>query len=328
MTPDYHVCAEGRDITAAIRDRLLSLVVTDYSGLKADEVTIRLDDRDARIELPRRGVELAISLGTVADGLTEMGTFTVVGLSAAGPRRTLTISAKSADLTGAIRAPRTASWTDVTLNDIHDTIGPRYGLKTPTHVSVKDHHYDHVAQTAESDLNLLTRLARDLGCVLKLVENNLAIVPIGWQETSSGTEFEVVEIAAQMASSWSWRIGERTEYAAVRAWWQDLAAAERKPEIAGTGAPEYEIRHTYATRDAALRAAHAKLEELTRAKTELAVQLARPMLDLSAERPVRITGFRDGVDCRWTVERAEHRLEGGGLATRLDLRPPTRGVMT
>lgn len=48
MRPAFTIRANGRDITAAIRDRLLSISVKDEAGLKSDSVTLRLDDRPLR----------------------------------------------------------------------------------------------------------------------------------------------------------------------------------------------------------------------------------------------------------------------------------------
>ena len=54
MTPAYRVTVDGRDISDAVRERLVSLEVADRSGLIADTLTLRLDDSDGLLALPRR----------------------------------------------------------------------------------------------------------------------------------------------------------------------------------------------------------------------------------------------------------------------------------
>ena len=56
MTPDFRIRADREDKTAVIKDRLLSLRLTDEAELKADDVELVLDDRDGAIALPRTGV--------------------------------------------------------------------------------------------------------------------------------------------------------------------------------------------------------------------------------------------------------------------------------
>ncbi|MDF1583908.1 MAG: hypothetical protein P1P78_11420 [Methyloprofundus sp.] len=63
MTPAYKILANQNDITAAIRDRLISLNITDEAGMQSDSITIVLDDRDNIIELPNKGAQLDVFIG-------------------------------------------------------------------------------------------------------------------------------------------------------------------------------------------------------------------------------------------------------------------------
>lgn len=209
MRPDFEIRADGTDVTAAIADRLVSLHVSDEAGWTADECILRLDDRDGTIAIPRRGATLSVSLGYVETGLTWLGDFVVEGVAGTGPLQEMTVTAKSADLTGAIRAPRTEGWTDVTLGAIVAAIAGRHGLQAAVAQDLAGHHYDHVAQTAESDLNLLTRLARDLGAVAKVAAGRLALAPEGEAVSTSGQPLPPVPLARGAFQSWRWRLGER-----------------------------------------------------------------------------------------------------------------------
>ena len=64
MTTAFHIVVDGhQDVTAAVRERLLSLRVSSEVGYRSDAVETRLDDRGGRIEQPRRGAELRVEMG-------------------------------------------------------------------------------------------------------------------------------------------------------------------------------------------------------------------------------------------------------------------------
>lgn len=46
MTPDFNLWVEGQMITGLIRNRLVSIRITDEAGITSDTVEVCLDDRD------------------------------------------------------------------------------------------------------------------------------------------------------------------------------------------------------------------------------------------------------------------------------------------
>ena len=69
MRAIFQIIANAQDMTDLLKDRLISLQLTDQAGLQSDECEIRLDDRDDRIAFPRKGAQLRISLGWEGQGL-------------------------------------------------------------------------------------------------------------------------------------------------------------------------------------------------------------------------------------------------------------------
>ncbi|QVM87412.1 hypothetical protein I0D68_20035 [Pseudomonas lalucatii] len=59
--PLCRVLVDGRDITASISARLVSLTLTDNRGLEADQLDIQLSDHDGLLAIParRRGAPVA-----------------------------------------------------------------------------------------------------------------------------------------------------------------------------------------------------------------------------------------------------------------------------
>ncbi len=73
MTPAFRIVVDGDDRTAVIADRLISILVMDEDGTKADRVEIELDNRDGKIAFPAAEARLEVSLGFKGQPLALMG---------------------------------------------------------------------------------------------------------------------------------------------------------------------------------------------------------------------------------------------------------------
>ncbi len=162
----YQIIADGTDVTRKFQDRLISLTIVDEAGQKSDTAEIKIDDRDHLVALPETGARLKIALGFVGQ-LVEIGTYVVDDISGEITPATMTISAKAANMLGGIRARKTRSWQKKTVGDIVKKIAGEHGLKPVVSNSLKSHFHAYQAQTSESDLNFLTRLAKGLDAVAK-----------------------------------------------------------------------------------------------------------------------------------------------------------------
>lgn len=325
MRPVWKVVVDGRqDATAAIRDRFLSLRVTDEAGRESDAFELRLDDRGSAIELPRRGARLEVSLGYEDRGATVTGTYTVDEIAVAAPPQTLVVRARAADMRGGLKAQKTRSWDEVTLGALVGRIAADHGLEARVGSSLRTVRIPHLDQTEESDLHLLTRLARDYDAVAKPAGGYLLFVP-RWQDASAtGKPMPSVAVRPGDTSSWSVTIADRPKYNSVRAHWHDAASGERKAETAGSDDPAFTLRRTYPTAAEARQAARSMLARLAGGTHRLILDLAPGQPAVAAEGELRLAGFRDGVDGPWTCQRAVHTLDSRGYRTRAEgaTRPP------
>ncbi|MEE9358423.1 hypothetical protein [Candidatus Vondammii sp. HM_W22] len=160
MTPAYRIIADQQDITAIIRDRLISLHVTDKTGLVSDTAETTLDDRNSAIEIPRTGALLEIYMGYQETGLYRMGSYTVDEVELTGLPNTMRIRAKAADMRQSLKSCKLRSWDDITLGDLVATIAAEHGLIPRVGEFLDAIHIPHLDQTYESDMHLLTRLAK------------------------------------------------------------------------------------------------------------------------------------------------------------------------
>lgn len=174
--------------------RLLELTLSESRGEEADEVNIRLHDHDGRLALPCRGVALQMAIGWRSGGLFDKGSFLVDDVEHSGPPDIITIRARSADLTGAIRGRRERSWHDTTLGEVLGTIAGEHSLRPAIAAELAGMAIAHLDQANESDINRLTRLRKRFDAVATVKAGTLIFAPIGAGQTASGQPLPGVSI--------------------------------------------------------------------------------------------------------------------------------------
>ena len=342
MTPAFRIVVDGhQDVTAAIRERLLSLRVSDEEGYKSDTVEIRIDDRGlpgrtgGTVELPRRGAVLTVELGYSAGGRLAglekdsgrvlMGRYTVDEVELSGPPATLTIRAKAADMRAALKQRRTRSWHQVLLGDLIETIARQYGLDARVAKELAKIVLPHVDQTDESDLHLLTRLAEQYDAAARPGNGRLVFARRGAAMSATAGPLAAVRIAREQTSDYRVTLADRPGYRSVRAYWYDTAAGRRVEVTAGEGEPVYALRDDHTDEATARAAAQARLDALGRGAGTLSLTLKPGVPIVSAESPLTLSGFRNGVDGRWIATRVSHEISGGGYSSRVEAETPTSG---
>ncbi|AMO55613.1 contractile injection system protein, VgrG/Pvc8 family [Endozoicomonas montiporae] len=316
MQPVFTLEADRQDITNAIKDRLISLSVTDESGIQSDTLEIKLDDRDRSVRLPRTGAELFLHLGYRNDKLSPMGLFIVDELNMEGPPDTLTIRARAADFRQSLKSQNTRSWENVTLDDLTRTIAGNHQLEPVIAETLKDKTIAHIDQTEESDLHFLTRLARQYDAVSTIKEGRLLFVPKGQGRTASGKDLPAISLTPEQLTRYRFTMTDRGKYTAVIAHWHNSATAQRVPVRVGEPdtKPVYTLRGQHPDEEAAKVAARSKLDSLQRGTQTASLTLpGNP--SLRVEGKLTLTGFRNGVDGEWVINQVTHKLGRSGFVT-------------
>lgn len=323
MVPVFRISADGTEITQLIRDRLLSLTITDDAGEDSDTLDIVLDDRDGVIELPRKGVELDVWLG-YGDGLS-MGMFVVDELELSFPPATLRITARAANFSNSdtaknrrvtLREQKTRDWHETTLGKVLETIAGEHGFEPRITSELAAVPLAHIDQIDESDLNLLTRLARENDAIAKPAAGRLLFLPRTQVRNADGRQPDPVTLTPGDLTSWRIVMPDRSRYGSVIAHYHDVESASLTEVKAGEGEPVFRIKRSFPDEASATRAAQAKLGTFQRGAIELNAELPGNPL-LAAGTPVILAGFRGGVDRTYTANRAEHVLSDGGYACRV-----------
>lgn len=315
--PAFRVVIDGQhDVTEAIRERLLSLAVSDRAGWESDTCRIRVDDTGGSIELPRRGAELAVSMG-YEGGLRPMGRFTCDEVTASGPPAEIAVTARAADFRDTLKAQRTRSWDDTSLGAIASSIAREHGLREAVEGSLAAVAVPHLDQHGESDIAFVSRLAEERGGTATVAAGRLLVTPAGGGTSASGSALAPIAIALDGVTRYRAVLADRPRYGSVDAEWHSAAKGRRMTERAGSGTPTYRLPWLYAGPEDARQAARAKLDSLTRATATLRLEMPGDSRILSGT-PLTLDGFRAGLPRTWTSTRVEHVLDRRGYTTRAD----------
>ena len=257
VRPSFRLISNGVDVTARVRDRLLSLRFHDEAETRSDRLTVKLDARKktgAHVEFPEIGSTLKLSLGYEETGVTYLGSFKVDEIEYSSPPDMLTIKAKAADMTGPFRTSTNRSWHNTTLGEIVSTIATENGytlLVDPALGAVKIGHED---QTAESPMAFATRLAARHDGVVKPVNGALVLAAKGQAKTASGQSLPEFHVRPEKLAAWRYARRARTDAGTseegvgaveAEAWSVDEAAPQLSRSGDG-GAPQ---RQTYRLAD-------------------------------------------------------------------------------
>ncbi|WP_394203855.1 phage late control D family protein, partial [Marinagarivorans algicola] len=204
----FKVEAGGKDITRVIAQNLEVLRVTDKAGTQSDALAIVLA-AERSIALPPAGVALNVSLG-FGEVLRPKGRFVVGGISESGWPRKITIEASAASLNSdkgeaVMQSQKTRAWEAISLSDIVQKIAAEHGLVPKVSAEFAAVIFDHLDQTAESDLNFLRRLAIARGAIMKPANGFLLFVTEGVGKSASGVALPVVSLSAAQCSAYSYK---------------------------------------------------------------------------------------------------------------------------
>lgn len=317
--PTYRVTVDGQNITSILASRLSSLTLTDEAGVQSDTVEITLTDHLPlqRLEIPPTGAEIEVALG-YQFGAKDMGLFIADSVEVDGPpdlmriRGTASVHGTTTGGKTAITEQKTRSWpAGTTIATLVQTIAGEHSLEPAVSESLTSIALPHVDQIDESDINLLTRIAREYDAIAKPGGGKLVMAKRGESLTVAGEAMPTITLRPKQVTRWRLRQSLREPAGKVIAIWHDPDAAEDVEVTAGDGEPIRRLRQRFPTREAAQAAANAEFRRAKRAGTQVQVDLPGDP-DLVAEARLVLAGFRPGVNGEWLITRVRHQLGGGG----------------
>lgn len=313
-SPDFVLTVNGQDITSRVNPRLISLTLNEGREGQADTLEIRLTDHDGQMAIPSVDALVALRLGWHGQALVDKGSFNVDEVEHSGSPDELTIKCSSANLKREMRQRAERSWHGTTVGAVVQDMATHNGLQAHVDPALAARAVQHLDQTNESDVHLLTRLAEQHDAVATVKNGQLLFLPV------NGTPLTRLHIVRSLGDRHRWHTAERNTYTGTRAQWHDKQTGQKRSTVSGAGDDAKTLKEIHATEQDAQHAAQSEQQRIERGKASFSLQLARGRPELMPQSPVTVTGFKpeiDGTD--WLVKTVTHTLDGSGLVTKADM---------
>ncbi|MBY6243238.1 contractile injection system protein, VgrG/Pvc8 family [Methylosinus sp. Sm6] len=327
MTPIVDVSLDGAPV-ALIGKRALSGQIVESDGERADTLHLEISNYDGRIAKPATGQKVLVAVGWEEAGPAKIGEFVITEVTKTGPRAELHLTGDSADLKKTLKGQKTRSWkAPKTLGDVLKEVASDNGLQAAVHDSLGSIKIEKlIAQTGESDMHLVMRLARQYGALAKFQGGRLIFLPRGAGLTASGGQAGRVTITPNDTEGFTFTTRDRQRRAKCKAVHYDRKTGKRE-EIgseageAGDGAPDYVHPHVFGTQLEAKHHAASRKGKFDRDCRPFHVTLAPGQVGVGPGGVVTTLGFGDDDDRDWIVKSRVFGFSSAGLVVRLACEP-------
>jgi len=320
--PAVSVTVNGANITPILLPRLVSLSITDAVGTDSDTMQMTLADHIGMlpIAIPPAGAEIEVALGYLF-AAKKVGIYIVDEVQVSGPPGQMTITAYAATHGDSdqgkkpLSEQRNRSWPDgTTVAAMVQKIAGEAGFEAKVSEAAAAIVLPHLDQITESDLSVLTRVAKDYGLIFKPGGGKIVVAKVGELPTPT------VLLTPKQVTQWQVSFARREAAGKVVATYRDTGASDTidvEVEVSGVADPvkgatqTRRIRRIFPTKEAAEAAAKAEADKASRASRQLSLTLPG-RTDLIAEGRVVLAGFRPGVNGEWLVKSVQHAVDSGG----------------
>jgi phage protein D len=325
-TPAWQVMLDGKDLTAKLAPRLLSLSLAEDRAEKADTLELTLHDDDGAMVLPPEGARLTVAFGWakgagVTLGLVNKGSFVVDEVRFSGPPDTVTISARSADFAGAYRKRKNRSHHGQTLGAIVALVARDNGLKASCHADLAPVVVTAAEQAHKSDMEFLRDLGRRYDAIATVKAGTLIFAPVNARTTASGKAIPSFTLTRRKADHVDYHRAARDgAQDGAEAQYYDQDSAARKT-VSTPGTHRKRLKKVYASQADARAAANSERNRLARAAATMSFTLALGDARIGANTSVTVTGCKSEINKRaWRVTSVRHELDGQrGFTTALEM---------
>ncbi|RXJ86962.1 phage late control D family protein [Arcobacter sp. CECT 8985] len=227
--PGFMILANGKDVTATIQKNLKSLSFHDEVNEKADELNIKVGGEFAR---PAYQDELKLYLG-YEQPYTYMGSF-LVQTTTRDNKHVLSISATGVNFTNTLKEKRDLTYEKISVKDICKQVAARSGIKLKS--DFDDVFVVSQAQSNESDLHFLNRLAKEYNAIFN-IKNNTLIFTQKIKDEKKNDDLPEYTINADNCVSYSIKHSNKTLYKSCKSTWHDTKENKTQSITVGSGEP-------------------------------------------------------------------------------------------
>ncbi|HEY8136279.1 MAG TPA: contractile injection system protein, VgrG/Pvc8 family [Methylocystis sp.] len=327
MTPFVEISLGGTPLSG-FQKRTLSGQIVEYDGEHADELHIAVSNYDGRLRKPKTDETVMVRLGWKETGAVKVGQFVITEIVKNGPRAEFQITGHSADLKKTLKEQKTRSWTKgKKLKDVLEDVAKDNQLELAVDEELGSIEIEKIiAQTGESDMHLVTRLARQFNALSKFQNKKLVFVKKGAGKTASGQDAGSETITPNDCEGFSFSQGARNERGKGKAVHYDRSKAKRSTEesqggVQSDGVPDYVAPQIYGTQVEAKWIALSRKKKFDRETKRFNCTRAPGQVGLAPGGVATTKGFGDDDDGEWTVKRRLFGFSADGLVVRMDCEP-------
>ncbi|MGO4871467.1 MAG: phage late control D family protein [Roseiarcus sp.] len=322
-TPIIQISIGGQDVSGAVGPRVVKGRVTRTDGEKADALELTLSNYDGMLAKPQRGATLSIGLGFVEfGGASDRGAYIIQDVTKNGVPAEFHVTGQSADLKKTLKTQKTRAWVaPKTLGDVLNEVAGDNGLAAAVDATLAALPIDMIlAQTGESDMHLVMRLARRFDAVAKFASGKLAFVPKGAGTTASGAGIAAITIAPNDCEAFSIHDSDRAVRGKSHAkvWNRKTATSTDLTGDAGDGGPDYAYPETFGSTAEATKASAGRASAFARGKKTLSATLRAPAPVPVPGGVVTTQGFGDDDDVSFTIKKVEDEFDDKALVTKIE----------
>ncbi len=317
--------AESGQRLEAVERAVLSLTVEESADSQSDSLSLRLDASRLSV-LPKSGTAIEVRLGYRGKVMMRMGVFKVGERSLIGPPFTLSIRAQASDFSAPWKSKRTRHWDNTTVGDVLRAIADEHGLRHSIDADLGAEPLEYMAQTQESDMQLVVRMADRLGAYGTIKDGMVVLQP-------SMEPDEPIRLKLSDISRFEFRWEDKPAYDTIVASWADInsnishtVVYDGTDWLGETHGVVFELPTRFTNEFAAKRALRAKWESLHRLKAHGRLTLPGRG-DLISKRQIEVSGFYEALDDqRWEILRSRHSIGNDGYVTEVELRAVLEAV--
>jgi len=295
---NFKIIANNKDITETISKNLISLSLIDEIGISADEVTIKVKND---FKKPKYGDELKIFIQGKYYGIYIVQT-TIKTQS------DLTIKATATNFTNSLKKKHNRSFENIKVCELISKLANENNLEYKCDI---DFTFKHLAQTDESDLNLLVRLSKQLNAQFNIKNNKIIFIKTK-QENENLPKFN---IDIKEAINYSIKYNAKIIYNSVRAIYHNTKENKQKEIIYGSGEPQFVIQDSFKNEAEAYKRAKSYYEMLN--KGSVTGNVTIPGKEVRAGGILVLSGFNKD-DGEYSIKRVTHNLNGSEYTVRIE----------
>ncbi len=311
--------------SALVSNAITSIAITDEIGMESDACEITLDDRGFILPEFNPGAEIAPILGYIGGSPLFMGKFALETIREKEDTNgcTISLSAKAADLVnGGLKYPKDGYFRDKTIGEIADEVAGRNSLTAVVDEDIKDKKIHHLTQKSQSDLDFLSRLAKQYGATFTVKEKQLIIKPPYNGKSASGQKLTSLKIDRGDYESLTFTSSKRSEVKGVTASSWDQKKAKRIKTTVGDEAESFHLKGNFENEEQAKAAAEAAFVRGHSAKRDLQITI-KGDTRYKAGFPVIIKHPKARIAGLWIIKKVRHIFsKDKGYICELTLKAP------